>query len=36
MYSQLHDEIEVVWTLVDVLQRHNILMFDPEKHTHTH
>lgn len=28
--SQLHDQVEVVWALVDVLQRHNVLVLDPE------
>lgn len=29
--SQLHDQVEVVGTLVDVFQRHDVLMFDPAK-----
>lgn len=29
--SQLHHQVEVVWTLIDVLQRHDILMLDPVK-----
>lgn len=29
--SQLHDQVEVVRTLVDVLQRHDVLMLDPAK-----
>lgn len=33
--SQLHDEVQVVGTLVDVLQRHDVLMLDPAKQRQT-
>lgn len=29
--SQLHDQVEVVGTLVDVFQRHDVLVLDPAK-----
>lgn len=35
MDSQLHDQIEVVRALVDVLQGHNVLMLYPAKQQQT-
>lgn len=35
MNSQLHNQVEVVRTLIDVLQCHNVLMFNPAEQKQT-